>query len=337
MRAAKLTGVKKIEVFEEPNPKIQNPDEVLVEIRAVGICGTDLHVFQGERKDVKLPRVMGHELSGIVREIGSAVHSIKVGDRVVLDPVFACRKCKTCLTGHENVCSDVKCFGVQMDGGFQDYIVVDENHLYSFSDSVTFEQAALAEPFSIAANILNRTSMTQNDRVVILGSGTIGLCIVQAAKGIGASVMVSDVVDEKLEMAKKAGADVTVNSKKSSLLDAVESFAPGGADVIIDAVGIAALTEQMADLAAPVARLAVIGFDERAAQIPPVKITKKELTIVGSRMNCRQFPKVMEWLSEGKIDEQLMITRRYPLEEIQKAFEETLADGQGTVKTMILF
>lgn len=337
MRSAKLTAPGRIELYEEACPKIQEPGDVLVEVRAVGICGTDLHVFRGERGDVELPRVMGHELSGIVRETGSAVQRVKVGDRVVLDPVFACGTCKTCRNGHENVCSEVKCFGVQMDGGFQDFIVVDEKQLYSFRDSVTFEQAALAEPFSIASNVLERTGMTEKDRVVILGSGTIGLCILQAAKGIGARVLVSDVVDEKLERAKRAGADMTVNSKELSLADAVERFAPGGADVIVDAVGMAALTEQMVDLAAPVARLAVLGFDGKAARIPPVKITKKELTIVGSRMNCHQFPRVMHWLEEGKINDQLMITGKYPLEEIQKAFEETLGNGNGTVKTMILF
>jgi L-gulonate 5-dehydrogenase len=337
MRAAKLTDVRKIEVTEAEKPQITSSREVLVEVRAVGICGTDLHIFQGERKDVSFPRVMGHELSGVVREIGTEVSRVAVGDRVVLDPVFACGECRICKSGHENVCGSVKCYGVQMDGGFQDYIVVEESHLYPFAEHVTFEQAALAEPFSIAANIMARTETKEGDRIVIIGSGTIGLCIAQAAKGLKARVLVADVMEAKLSRAIAAGADVTVNSKEKSLAEEVEKFAPGGADVVVDAVGIAELTEQMADLAAPVGRLAVIGFDERPAKIPPVKITKKELTIVGSRMNCHRFPQVMEWLEEGRIHADLMITRKYPVEEIQKAFEETLADGQGTVKTLILF
>ena len=337
MRAAKLISAGKIEIEETEKPVIRHPGEVLVEVKAVGICGTDLHIFRGERDDVELPRVMGHELSGIVRETGTQVTRVKTGDRVVLDPVFACGECKTCKSGHVNVCSSVKCYGVQMDGGFQDYIVVEESHLYPFGEGVSFESAALAEPFSIAANIVARTGVIPEDKVVVIGSGTIGLCIIQAIKGIGAAVLVSDVVESKLSRAKEAGADDTVNSRTHSLEDAVERFAPGGADVVIDAVGIAALTEQMPDLAAPAGRLAVIGFDGAPAGIPPVKITKKELTIVGSRMNCRRFPKVMEWLREGKINEDLMISRKYPVEEIQKAFEETLADGQDTVKTLILF
>lgn len=336
MKSAKLMEAGRIVLCEEAKPEIQSATDVLVEVKAVGICGTDLHVFRGERKDVEFPRVMGHELSGIVRETGSGVSRVKKGDRVVLDPVFACGTCKTCQKGHPNVCADVKCYGVQMDGGFQEYIVTGEEHLYPFSETISFEQAALAEPFSIASNIVARTQITEEDSVVILGSGTIGLCVMQAAKGLGARVLISDVEDAKLKKALEMGADVTVNSRKASLAEAVEQFCPGGADVVIDAVGVAPLTEQTLDLTAPLARIAVIGFDEKPAQIPPVKITKKELTLVGSRMNCHRFPEVMKWLEEGRINADQMITCRYPLDEIQKAFEETLSDGRENVKTLIL-
>lgn len=337
MRTAKLVSAQKIVVLQENAPEIKNVGEVLVKVKAVGICGTDLHIFKGDRPDVEFPRVMGHELSGIVKEVGSGVTRVKKGDRVVLDPVFACGTCRICQKGHPNVCADVKCYGVQMDGGFQDEIVVDEKHLYPFADNITYEQAALAEPFSIAANILERTAITSEDSVVILGGGTIGLCVAQAAKSAGARVLVSDIENAKLRKAETAGADAVVNSRENSLEEAVKQFAPGGADVVVDAVGIASLTEQALDLTAPLARVAVIGFDGNPAQIPPVKITKKELTLAGSRMNCNRFPQVMNWLAEGKIDADLMVTGTYPVEEIQKAFEETLANGRESVKTLILF
>ena len=337
MRAAKLVEVQKIEVVEMEIPEIKKDNEVLVQVKAVGICGTDLHIFHDGRADVTLPRIMGHELSGLVKEVGKNVTNVKVGDRVVLDPVFACNTCDICKSGHPNVCSDVKCYGVHMDGGYCDYIVVEDYHLYPFDPSITYEQAALAEPFSIGVNIVNRTMTSESDAVVVIGSGTIGLCILQAAKGVGAKVLVSDVVDEKLAKAKEMGADVIVNSAKENLAEAVEKFSPGGASVVIDAVGIATLTEQAVDLTCPTGRVAVIGFDAKPAQIPPVKITKKELTLVGSRMNCHQFPKVVEWLNEGKINADLMISRTYPVEEIQKAFEDTIANGKDIVKTLIIF
>ena len=337
MKSAKLTSIKNIEIVEESVPQIKSAKDVLVEVKAVGICGTDLHIFAHGRADVSFPRVMGHELSGLVKEVGSDVTSVKVGDRVVLDPVFACDNCRICNSGHQNVCGDVKCYGVQMDGGYQDYIVVEDKHLYAFDPKISFEQAALAEPFSIGANIMMKTATTADDTVVVIGSGTIGLCIVAVAKGIGAKVLVADVVDTKLEKAKTIGADVVVNSTNENLAEAVEKFSPGGATVVVDAVGVSALTQQSIDLACPTARVAFIGFDSKPVEIAPIVVTKKELTIVGSRMNCHQFPKVMKWLDEGKINADLMISRVYPVTEIQKAFEETLANGKDIVKTLIAF
>jgi L-gulonate 5-dehydrogenase len=337
MRTAKLIAPKKIEVTQEDAPEIKNGSDVLVRIKAVGICGTDLHIFHGERADVTLPRVMGHELSGLVEGTGPAVKDLKEGDRVILDPVIACGTCPICRKGHPNVCADVKCFGVQVDGGFQDYIVVNEKVLYKFPAKVSFEQAALAEPFSIAANIAARTQIQAGDRVIIIGSGTIGLTVLQAAKSLGAVVLVSDVEDAKLAVAKKCGADKVVNSKNEKLPEQAASFFPGGADVVIDAVGIAPLFSLSIELAAPTARIGVIGFDGAPAQISPVNITKKELTIVGSRMNCRRFPEVVEWFQKGSVNVDALISRKYPVEDIQRAFDETIADAKNTVKTLILF
>ena len=337
MRAAKLVAPKKIEVVEipfEPNP---SPREVVVQVKAVGICGTDLHVFQGERKDVELPRVMGHELSGIVTCVGKDVTDFSEGDRVVLDPVFACGECRACRKGHPNVCAKVCCFGVQMEGGFQDYISVPAHRLYKFPDQISMVDAALAEPFSVAANIVTRMAADAGETAVVIGAGTIGLAVTQALVGIGAKVLVSDIAEEKLQMAKAFGACQTVNSKKEDLAAAVELFTPGGADILVDAVGITPLTELTLALAAPAARVAVIGFDEKTMQVSPVSITKRELTIVGSRMNNGQFLKVIRWLDEGKIDPHAMITGVYPLEEIEQAFEATLAHPETCVKTIITF
>lgn len=337
MRVAKLVELNKIEVVDLPIPEIENDTDVQVQVKAVGVCGTDLHMFREHRTDVTLPRVMGHELSGLVTKVGPGVTRVKVGDRVVLDPVFACGTCPTCQKGYPNVCSSVRCYGVQMDGGYQDYIVVGEQHLYPFDPSISYEEAALAEPFSIASNILDRVQLTDRDNLLLIGGGTIGLSVLQVAKSFGARVMVSDVAKDKLEIARTMGADCVVNSKEESLAEAAEAFAPGGFDVVIDAVGITPLFQQSLNFAAPRARIACIGFDARPAEIPPVVVTKKELTIVGSRMNCYRFPIVMQWLNDGKIQADKMISRKYPIELIQTAFEETLANSATSVKTLIVF
>lgn len=337
MRTAKLVELNKIEVVETPIPEPVAQDDVQVQVKAVGICGTDLHMFREHRADVVLPRVMGHELSGVVTKVGPAVTRVKVGDRVVLDPVFACGTCPTCRKGHPNVCSNVRCYGVQMDGGFQDYIVVGESHLYPFDPSVSFSEAALAEPFSIASNILNRAGLEAGENLLIVGCGTIGLAILQVALSIGAKVMVTDIIPEKLHIARQMGADAVVNTKEESLAEAASAFCKDGFDVLVDAVGVTPLFQQLPDYAAPCARIMCIGFDGRPASIPPVVITKKELSVIGSRMNCHRFPVVMEWLNERKIQAEKMVTKTYAIEDIQRAFEETLADSAGNVKTIICF
>ncbi len=337
MKIAQLTEIGKIEVVDGATPQVVSPKDVQVQVKAVGICGTDLHIFAHGRADVTYPRIMGHELSGVVTEVGSDVTRVKVGDRVVLDPVFACGTCPTCQKGYPNVCDSVKCYGVQMDGGYQEYIVVEDHHLYTFSDNITFEQAALAEPFSIASNICERLQVKEGDNVVILGAGTIGLSIVQAAKSLGARILVSDIVDSKLAKATDFGAEVVVNSKTANLKEAVEAFSPGGSDVIIDAVGVTALFVQSFDYAAPRARVASIGFDANPAELLPIMITKKELSIIGSRMNCFQFPTVMKWLEEGKIEADKMISKKYSIDDIQQAFVESTTPRADVTKVLICF
>ncbi len=335
MKAAVLTKAKKIELVEKEIPQITKKSQVKIRVKAIGICGTDLHIFEGKRSDVEFPRTMGHELAGEIVEVGQDVKKVKLNDYVIFDPVIACNTCKICIKGHKNVCSDVKCFGVQMDGGFQEYIVVEEENVYPYAKTVDFKVAALGEPFSIAANILGRANAEAGDCMVIIGAGTIGLAILQAAKGLGLKVLISDISEAKLKYALEFGADMVVNTKTESLEAAVKKFSPGGADVLVDAVGIAPLLEQTLALAAPSARVVVIGFDADTAKISPVSITKRELTILGSRMNCSQFDKVVNWLNEGIITSN-MITREYSLEDIQEAFEETLVNSDTWIKTMIV-
>jgi len=335
MRAAKLTAPGRIEVQEVPFIPNPGKGEVVVQVKAVGICGTDLHIFQGHRADVVLPRIMGHELSGFVTHTGEGVTEFAPGDRVILDPVFACWDCPACKAGHTNVCAKVACFGVQMEGGFQDYITVPAHRLFQFPATVSMEQAALAEPFSIAANITARIGMHATERAVVIGAGTIGLVLVQTLVGAGVDVLISDVVDSKLEVAKSFGAKHIVNSKKENLAAAVDAFSPGGAEIVIDAVGITPLTQQSLEYAAPAARVTIIGFDDKPLSIPPVQVTKKELMLIGSRMNNGRFPTVVGWLEAGSIDPQPMITGVYPLERIQEAFDYILAHAEQCIKTLI--
>ena len=336
MRIARMTEIKKIEVTNEAFDQRPGTGEVLLKVKAVGICGTDMHIFKEGRADVQLPRIMGHELSGEIIEVGAGVTALKKGDRVCMDPVISCGHCALCKAGHPNICSEVKCYGVQVDGGFKDYIIVDAGKLYCFPDKYSYAEAALAEPFSVAAQILSRAALKAGEKLVVIGAGTIGLCVAQAAKGLGAQVLISDVVDEKLEVARQFHCDACVNSRKESLEDAVRSFAGSYVDVIIDCVGAVPLLEQSIAMATPMTRIVCIGFDAREAHIYPVGITKQELTIVGSRMNGLKFPTVMQWMEKGIISPAMLISAEYPVEQIQQAFEFATSDPKS-IKTIIRF
>lgn len=337
MRAAKLNAIGHIDVEEVPFDQKPAPGQAVVQVKAVGICGTDLHIFEQGRADVELPRIMGHELSGVVVSVGEGVENVKPGDSVVMDPVIACKTCRTCQNGYFNVCEHVKCLGVQTDGGFCDYLLADADSLYAFPDRLSFEEAALTEPFSVAANIISRTQVQPGERVVVIGAGTIGLCLIQALKGLGAEVLAADIEEKKLAYAKSFGADKVVNTKEADLKKEVEAFYPGGANVVIDAVGVSPLTRLSVQLAAPRGRIGVIAFDGRAMDLPPVEITKKELSLVGSRMNLHCFPEVIKWMEEGIIHPEKMITSVYPVEQIQEAFEKLAEKSGGDIKTIITF
>lgn len=338
MRVAKLVEPRKIEVVETDFDEILGEKEVLIRVKAAAICGTDLHIYKGERQDVELPRVMGHELSGEVVAVESMVENIKVGDRVVVDPVISCGTCHVCKKGHSNVCASVACLGVQADGGFQDYIKMPEERVYKFSDSVTWNEAALIEPLACAAQMVARGRVQAGDKVVIIGAGAIGLSVLLVCKLLGAKVLISDMIESRLELAKKMNADVVVNSSIQDIKREVSLFTDGlGADVVLDAVGYAKLLELSIELAAPTARILVIGFDDNLASIPQVVITKKELEIIGSRMNNQKFPQVIEWIESKQLDVKDLISAVYKLEDIDKAFQDALNNPNEIVKAIIEF
>lgn len=338
MKVAKLVEPKKIEVFNEDLNNDLSEKEVLIKVKSVAICGTDLHIYKGERSDVELPRVMGHELSGQVEAVGSKVENIQTGDRVVVDPVVSCGTCHACKTGHHNVCESVKCLGVQVEGGFQDYIKLPEERVYKFSDSISWNEAALIEPLACAAQMTQRGRVQAGDKVVIIGAGAIGLSALLVCKLLGAEVLISDLVDSRLELAKNMRADLVVNSKAQDVKEEVNLFTDGrGADVVLDAVGYAKFLELSVELAAPAARIVVIGFDENTASIPQVVITKKELEIIGSRMNNLKFPMVIKWLENKELDPKDMISSVYDIENIDKAFSDVVNDPNGIIKSIITF
>jgi L-gulonate 5-dehydrogenase len=335
MRSAKLTGPKKIVIYDkEPEPKA-GPGQVLVRVKAVGICGTDIHVWHGERPDVALPRVMGHEFSGVVE---ADAGGFRKGDKVVVDPVVSCGTCVSCKRGYPNLCSTVKCLGVQVDGAFCDLIAVPEGKVYHYPEALSFVQASMIEPYSIASEVMFRGIPVAGERALVFGAGPIGLGILEGLKLKGLSVMVTDFIDSRLARAKELGADVIVNGKTEDLAKAALRFTEDfGVDFTVDAVGSPKIMESAVEMAAPGGRIVVLGFNPTPAQLPELFLVRKELKVMGTRMNCNRFPEVIEWFERKQVHPDAVLSAVYPLEDVQRAFEYIAKNPEDTLKIVVTF
>jgi len=312
--------------------------EVLVRVQRAGICGSDLHIYHGSNPFAVYPRIIGHEFSGTIEAVGAGVTGLAEGDHVVVDPVVSCGACYACRAGRTNVCANLEVFGVHRDGGFRDRVAVPAANAIRVRSDLPFSIAALAEPFSIAANVLSRTGIAADDTLLVYGAGTVGLTVVQVAKLHGARCIVADLDDSRLERAREFGADVVLNSGRVSVPDAVRDENDGlGPTVVIDGAGVPALLEEACRLASPAGRIGLLGFSPAPCNISQQEIVKKELTLVGSRLNRQLLPQVVEWLESGRIQPGAMITQVFPAADAASAFALIQNDPSGTIKVQLDF
>jgi L-gulonate 5-dehydrogenase len=324
-------------LVEQVSP-VPEQGEVLVRVRRAGICGSDMHILHGSNPFARYPRIIGHEFAGEIEAIGPGVTGLAEGDRVVVDPVVSCGRCYACRVGRSNVCAHLEVFGVHRDGGFRDLVPVPAGNVVKVSCDLPVAIAALAEPLSIAANVLSRTGIGPEDSVLIYGAGTVGVTVVQVAKLHGARCIVADLDDARLERARAFGADVTVNSARTSVSEAVRGEHDGlGPSVVIDGAGVPALLEEACRVASPAGRIGLLGFSPAPCNISQQEIVKKELALVGSRLNRRLLPQVIEWLESGRLKPAAMITQTFPAREARAAFELIEKDPGSTLKVQLEF
>lgn len=324
-------------VVDKPAPELKS-GEVIVDIIRVGICGSDILIFNGLNPFTVYPRVIGHEMAGRVVETASDVKHLKKGDRVVIDPVLNCGECDACRRGHPNVCGNLEVMGVHTDGGFTSQMLVPAANLYPISDGLSWEAAALVEPFSIGSNICARTGVCAGDRVLVMGAGVIGNTVLMTAKMLGAEVIVCDIDKTKLEKARELGADHTINSTECSLVEEVERISGGdGATVVMDAACVPGLFQTLLECAAPGGRVGILGFSKDSSEINQFEITRKELTIVGSRLNNRRFSAVIESFEKGLLNPEQLINAVYPFNEAEKILKNIASSGVNNGKTIISF
>jgi len=337
MKAFLATAPQTLELVEQPMPK-PAANEVLVKTRAVGICGSDIHLFRGDHPYTTYPMIFGHEASGIVEATGSEVKGFTTGGHVVLEPLIPCGKCYPCSIGRRNCCSNMKTVGVTTNGALAEYFAVPDYCIHKIPESLSFSLAALAEPFSIGFQAASRGAVEKSDQVVIIGSGTIGLTILAAAKQAGAQVLISDFIDNRLDIARKMGADVVVNNQRENLHDLVMAWTHGfGASVVIEAVGIPATIESTIGLAADAGRIVIAGVTKEKFSIRGVDVTKKELTISGSRNNLHKFSDAINFIltNPGLADN--LISHTYSFSDTLAAFRIANEKPGETCKVMIEF
>ncbi|PYE86599.1 Zn-dependent oxidoreductase [Phyllobacterium leguminum] len=314
------------------------PNEIRVKVSTSGICGSDIHILHGSNPFAKYPRVIGHEFAGTIAATGIAVTSVSVGDNVVVDPVISCGHCYACRVGRSNVCANLEVLGVHRDGGFRSEVVVPVANAVKVSKNLPLSVAALAEPFSIAANVLVRTGCDERDTVLIYGSGTVGLTVLQVAKLKGARVIVADPDKRRLERAEQFGADRVLQSGKDDIPASVAGENNGlGPTLVIDGAGVPALLEEACRVASPAGRIGILGFSPAPCNVSQQEIVKKELTLVGSRLSRRLLPEVVSWLESGQLKPEPMITQTFRGSEAKEAFALIERSPEQTVKVQLDF
>ena len=334
MKAIQVVKPGEIRIIEYEMPKSIGSRQVLVRTKAAGICHSDILIYNGGSPLAVYPRVIGHEAVGEVARVGSEVDSLKAGDRVVLEPIEYCGQCYACRVGRPNVCQNLKVRGVNTDGGFQEYFTAYEDKLHKFPDTIEWEKAVMIEPFTIGAQIVQRGGIREGDLVLIYGAGPAGLAALENAKIAGAVCILADISDKKLEFAKEAGADYVCNSRKTDLKKEIEQISDGMmCNVVVDAVGLPSLIEEALSLASVAGRVVCLGFTDTFAKVSLCSLTKKELTLLGSRLQTHQFEKCVKLFSEREIHLTKLITHVFHYEEIGEVlrFIESHPDEVGKV------
>lgn len=336
MKAAVYHGPQDLRVEEVPVRELKD-NEVKIQVKYCGICGTDIHIFHGDGGccDVTPPLVPGHEFSGVVAEVGSKVKTVKVGDRVTGDPNDMCGECYFCKSGMQHFCKNNIGVGTTVDGGFAEYVIMREKQVYKVSDDLSFIEAAMTEPISCCLHGIDLCNIKAGDTVLVMGGGPIGMIMMQLAKNAGASkVIMSEPVEEKREQALKLGATKTIDPLHEDV-EAVLAEYCENVNVVIECVGNVHTQADAVRFAGRGATIMYFGLaaPEESFPIRPDDIFKKELHITSSYINPYSFERAIQILESGTVELESLITNVVPLDDIADVF--TKPEYRRTGKVMI--
>ncbi len=345
MKSMQLTGIRQMQMMEVETPKIVHPTDVLIKMKVLGVCGSDIHYYVSGKigsQVVKYPFPVGHEGAGEVVEIGTAVTHVKVGDRIAIEPAMPCFKCDQCVAGRLHTCRNLKFLGCpgQADGCLSEYIVMPETSCFRIPDSMSYDQAAISEPLAIGVYAVRLAKMDFKGKSVgILGFGPIGMSVLLPVIQKGAErVYVTDKIDGRLEIANKSGAFWTGNPDKQDVVADVKEQEPALLDVVFECCGKQEAVDQAIDMLKPGGILLIIGIPEFDRWSLPVdKMRHKEVCVQNVRRQNAALEETLDLLAENKVDVGLMPSHRFKFEDTKAAFDLVTGFEDGVMKAMIDF
>lgn len=330
MKAIIFDAPGKIRIGEVPDP-VLDAEEVLISVKAAGLCGTDLHINEGDFI-ATYPLIPGHEFAGEVLEIGKNVQNFKPGDRVAVEPGVFCRKCSFCRENRENFCVNFKAYGVHFNGGFAEMVAVREENVYNIQ-SLSYLEGAMVEPIGCGIHGIRQVGIDIGDHVLIFGCGPIGLILMQLVKNSGAaSITMIDKVKEKLDLAKKLGATNTLIADER-LSENLKDIRSEGFQVVIDATGLPAVVQNMFNYVRDRGRLLFFGVcpSDVKIEVSPYDIYKRELKIYGTFALLHTSLPAIEMIREKKINAEALISHRFPLNDFMDAMDLMKKPGHGKI------
>ena len=339
MKAALVTDIGKVSIEEIERPEIKD-DEVLIKVRTVGVCGSDLHLFRGTHAFRKPPAILGHEIAGDVVETGKGVHHVKVGDRVTIEPQYGCGECDFCQQDLVNMCSSKVVPGTaKWIGVFVEYFNAPEKTVHKLNDTVSFRMGTMIEPLAVAVRALRRATTKDKDCLVILGSGTIGLLCLVVAKRLGyGKIVCTDTARFNLNMATRHGAMLTINPLETDVTDAVMKLTNGkGADLVLVAAGADNILDQAAACAKKQGEIGVIAMITEKIPFYSYRVVFNELRMYGAMTYATDdFREAVEMINGG-LDLTDLITQSVDLEHTQEGLDILSQKRESVVKVMVEF
>jgi L-iditol 2-dehydrogenase len=344
MKAMMLTGIREMEMREVPDPVIVRDTDVLIKLKTLGVCGSDIHYYVSGKigsQVVQYPFTVGHECAGQVEAVGKAVKRVQVGDRIAVEPAMPCGKCDQCLAGRPHTCRKLRFLGCpgQAEGSLSEYIVMPESSCFPIPDGMTYDQAAISEPLAIGVYAVKQSIPMKGAKIGILGFGPIGMSVLLPAMAMGAEeIYVTDKIDDRLKVAADCGARLTANPDKEDVVGRISGEVPELLDVVFECCGQQEALDNAVDLLKPGGKLMIIGIPEFDHwSIPVDKSRHKELTIQNVRRQNEAVQPALDMMERGEVRVEAMATHRFRFEDTRKAFDLVAGYGDGVMKAMIDF